>query len=171
MNKIILKIKDFDSGIKKTAILFIVWLLVLTMVGFIADVYYYEKSEVQKLSWRKIIIDNWCRWDSGFFYNIAKSGYHRKPGDSDYGFKHEVRTAFFPMYPFLVRQLGRQISDYYLAERIISIISIFLAMIFFYKLVRIDEDENTSLKTIMYILLFPAAFFFIAGYSEALYIL
>lgn len=155
-----------DKGLKKVIIFFLTWFFVLNIVGFVGRIYLAPDSD---LDLSKVFIDQWIRWDGGFFQDIAKTGYHEPP-NSAFGGKL-VRTAFFPLYPFLIRHLGNTFDDYQLAQRLISIVSIFLAVVFFYKLLRLDEDEDVSIKAITYFLLFPASFFFIAGYSEALFLL
>jgi Gpi18-like mannosyltransferase len=180
MTKMLNKIfSQIDSGMKKVLIFFLVWFFVLNVVGYIANVYeidnYGHDDETHGLTWHKVLIAEWLRWDSGFFHDIAGKGYHPEPGDGDYFFTSGVRTAFFPLYPAIIRYTGQVInadnSTLYTIQRLVSIISIFIAVIFFYKLVRLDEDENVGLRSVMYLLLYPSAFFFLAGYSESLFLM
>src|SRR3954467_15005723 len=42
------------------------------------------------------LINMWSRWDAGWYYSIAKSGYKFAPDQRS-------NTAFFPVYPMLIR--------------------------------------------------------------------
>lgn len=112
----------------------------------------------------------WNWWDGGFFHDIAASGYHEPPNSAFGGFP--VRTAFFPMFPFLIRIIS-SISrlDLSLVQLIIPFVAMGIAAIFIGLLVKKIADEKTALLTILAMLLFPFSYFFAAGYSEAVFLM
>jgi hypothetical protein len=69
-----------------------------------------------------------------------------------------------------MRILGKIIGDFYVAGLIISNISLIVACIFLYKLVRLDSDEKTALRSVKYLFLFPTAFIFSGVFSESLFL-
>src|SRR5207253_7773676 len=42
------------------------------------------------------LVNMWSRWDTGWYLEIAKSGYSYRPG-------YPSSVAFFPLYPLLIR--------------------------------------------------------------------
>ena len=106
-----------------------------------------------------ILINNWYRWDTGWYLKIASMGY--APGDNS--------TGFQPLYPFLIRVLNGFGINYLVAALIISRISCLAALLLLFKItVELYRSEETGRRTVLALLTFPAAFFLFAGYTEAL---
>lgn len=104
---------------------------------------------------------SWANFDGEHYTSIAKLGY-------GYG-----QNSFFPLYPLLIRTLG-SISvgfeaTYYLTGIFISWGSFAFGLVGFYKLLRQDFSMNFSRKSIIFLLLFPTAFYFAAVYTESLF--
>jgi Gpi18-like mannosyltransferase len=98
-------------------------------------------------------------------YIIVKYGYSLKANETS-------NVAFFPLYPALVKSLYYILPiDYFYLGQIISWLSLFGALVFFYKLLLLDYEEKFSLNTLLYLLLFPWAFFLAAVYTESLFLL
>lgn len=106
----------------------------------------------------------WHHWDTGHYMFIAQHGY-------DVAW----RTAFFPLYPLLERGLllFHIIHNPLIAGLIISDVAGFGMLVVLYQLVKEDFDEHgtgIALRTVLYLSLFPTAFFLAAGYNESLFI-
>lgn len=112
--------------------------------------------------------DSFARYDAGWYYNIASSGYMRGVGVPD-------KLAFFPLYPMLMRglatALGSGQEDFYFAGIVISWLAFAGAMVMLYKLARLDLDEGGARRAVIYAAVFPFAFFFGVVYSESLFFL
>jgi Mannosyltransferase (PIG-V) len=114
--------------------------------------------------------DAFARWDSGWFYGIARNGYAFVEGGRS-------NLAFFPAYPLSMRAVGRllggdQQSDYFIAGILLSWIAFVLAMVVLYRLAQIElGDEAAAVRAIVYAAAFPFAFFFGVVYSESLFLL
>jgi hypothetical protein len=107
-------------------------------------------------------IDVWGRWDSGWFLQIAKHGYI-DPGRS---------TAFFPLYPLLVKGLGWFLLGHYLlAGVIVSLVTSAAAFVLLWRLAGMLAGEDGARRTLLYLAVFPTTLFLIAVYSESLYLL
>jgi hypothetical protein len=107
-------------------------------------------------------IDVWGRWDSGWFIGIAQHGY-ADPGHS---------TAFFPLYPLLIRFVGFILLGHHLlAGVLISLGASAVAFVLLWKLVDELRGEATAGRTVMYLAIFPTTLFLFAVYSESLYLL
>lgn len=104
----------------------------------------------------------WQRFDSIWYTKIAMQGYVRGDG----------ATVFFPLYPVLMRLVGDIIfGDYLLAGIIISDLAYFFALVYLYKLVELELDSEVAARTLVYLSVFPTAFFFLGVYTESLFLL
>ncbi len=104
----------------------------------------------------------WAHWDGLWYLQIATAGYH--PGDGT--------TAFLPLYPWAVGLLGLLLGGRYLLAGVILSSLIFAGvLILLYRLVREQYAPDLAARTVLYLAIFPAAFFFWAIYSEGLFLL
>ena len=104
----------------------------------------------------------WQRFDAIHYLRIASSGY----SSTDL-------SAFFPLYPVLVRALGILLGrNYLLASLVISNIAAILAVLLLYLLV-IDEfdDQELAKRSITYLVFFPTGFFLLVPFTESLTLL
>ena len=105
------------------------------------------------------LLDVLGRWDAQHYLAIATVGYHGKD------------IAFFPLYPFLISQLGGMIGDHFIAGVVISNLAFFVALAYLYALTKLEFGEHeTAYHAIFYIAIFPTAIFFSAVYSESLFL-
>jgi hypothetical protein len=103
----------------------------------------------------------WERWDALWFLRIADTGYAAADGSA----------AFFPLYPILVRAVSTVIGGHPLAAAmIVSNASFFVALVLVYLLTLEEWDRTVARRTVLYISIFPTAFFFLAPYSESLFL-
>src|ERR1700675_2079986 len=69
--------------------------------------------------------DSFARYDSGWYFQIARFGYHYTPGGRD-------TIAFFPVYPMLMRHVGRLFgrspADLYIGGIFVSWVAFVIAM-------------------------------------------
>jgi Gpi18-like mannosyltransferase len=96
----------------------------------------------------------WANFDGEHYLAIAKEGYHL------------AEQAFFPLYPLLIKFIDGGVW----AGILISNISFLLALIGFYKLLKLDFSERVSRLAIILLLLFPTSFYFSAVYTESLFL-
>lgn len=113
--------------------------------------------------WNVIEVHN--RWDSYWYLEIARDGYSLR------GEKDQSNVVFFPLYPLLVRAAGSATGgDLVLAGWIVS--SLFLALAVC-MLVRLTQEFHPSIEPLrpaVFLLVYPAAFFLNAVYSESLFL-
>jgi hypothetical protein len=104
----------------------------------------------------------WERWDALWFLRIAVGGYE----DSD------LSAAFFPLYPVLIRGLSTVFGGHPLAAAlVISNLSFLGALVVLGELTREMFGTLMARRTVLYIALFPTAYFFLAPYTESLFLL
>lgn len=107
----------------------------------------------------------WKAWnsfphDTPHFIEIAQHGY-----------EHSWLAAYFPLYPFLIRITSVITGNNYLfAALLVSNVAGLVMLMVFYQLVKEDFDHERAVRTVLYFSIFPAAFFFMAGYTETTFI-
>lgn len=99
------------------------------------------------------------RWDSVWFLSIAQDGY----GDG-------TRTAFFPLYPLLVRVAGAPFGSGLIGGALLSTALLGVALVLLHRLVALDHDGVVARNAVLVTALFPMSFFFSAVYSESLFL-
>lgn len=114
-----------------------------------------------------LVLDGLVRHDSWWYANIATHGYTM--GDVETG--QQGNTAFFPLYPMLVRLVAIGAGNVYTAGILISNLALLAGLAFVYALARHEFDEDSAARTVLYISLAPAAVFFSAMYTESLFLL
>ena len=98
------------------------------------------------------------RWDSQHYAYIAEHGYDR------------VRTAFFPLYPLLVKGLSLVIGNVFVAGVVLSNVALLAALGYLYALTRTIHGDAAARRALLYLAGAPAAVFFSAMYTESLFI-
>lgn len=86
------------------------------------------------------------------------------------GFVSEYSQVFFPLYPYLIK-VFLIAENYVLTGLVLSSLFSLFGFYFLYKLLLIDFDQKTCIKTIILLISFPTAFYFGAIYTESLFLL
>jgi hypothetical protein len=103
----------------------------------------------------------WARWDGMWFAGIAEHGY-----------SWPWSEAFYPLYPFSMRQAAHVFDgNYVVAGVVVSLLCFLGAIILLYRLVALDFSRSVALWTTVFLAVFPTSFFFQAVYSESLFLL
>lgn len=103
----------------------------------------------------------WQRWDACWYLRIAQFGY--EPG--------EPGTAFFPLYPAIIRLLEPVFAgNLTLAALVVSGVAYVAAMTLLHAMVTTDFDRGTAERSMLYLSLFPTAFFLFAPFTESLFL-
>jgi Gpi18-like mannosyltransferase len=113
-------------------------------------------------------VNMWARWDAGWYLDVAKNGYRFLPGE-------QSNVAFFPLYPYVVRLVHSAIRlpgdlGWLLVGIIVSNIALLAALIYLYRLIRLDYDLATAARAVLYLCVFPTTLFLSAVYSESLFL-
>jgi len=107
------------------------------------------------------LLGGWQRFDTLRCPKMAPRGYSPQDGS----------TVYFLLYPLLIRAGGKTLLDNYrLAALIISNLAYIGLLFYLYRLTTFLLEEKTAPRTVVYLAIFPAAFF-LAGYTESLFLL
>jgi hypothetical protein len=108
------------------------------------------------------VTDVWTRWDSTWYLLIARHGYGAA----------KAAPAFYPLYPLLVRLLGRALGGHYaLAGILISLGAALGAITLLERLLAPRLGSEPARRAVLYLSVFPTAFFLQAVYNESLFLL
>jgi hypothetical protein len=109
----------------------------------------------------ELFLGVWQRFDTLWYLRIAAHGY--APDDGS--------TVYFPLYPLLIRFLGTLfLGNYLLAALVISNLA-FIGVVFcLYKLTERLFGGASARRSTLYLAIFPTGFFFLAGYTESLFL-
>jgi Mannosyltransferase (PIG-V) len=109
------------------------------------------------------VTDVWARWDSVWFLRIAEHGYDSASG---------AAAAFYPLYPGAVSVLGWALFGHYvLAGILVSLAAAFGAFLLLHRVAEERLGGDGARRAVLYLAVFPFAFFLQAVYSESLYLL
>jgi Mannosyltransferase (PIG-V) len=107
-------------------------------------------------------ITGWNKQDSLWFLQIASHGYNAGTASG----------AFYPGYPMLIRLVGYLTAGHLLiAAYLVSNGALLAALVVLYRLTEWEYDLGTARRTVLYLAIFPTAFFLFDTYSEALFLL
>ena len=156
--------KKNSQALKFVSLVFIIWQAALILIIFLGSKYfptswaylYTEKNVVLSPAWL------WSRanFDGMHYIGIARGGYGL------------YQQAFFPLYSKIVNLMAHLFGGRtLLAGWVVNLVCLYLGLFFFYKLLKLDFSERISKRVLVYLLLFPTAFFFSMIYTEALFFL
>src|SRR5581483_5998886 len=106
---------------------------------------------------------SWNHGDAPHYLHIARYGYHI-PSD----------TTFFPLFPLLISTfahlVGNEDWSYLFSGMLISNLTLLGTLFVLYQLAVESNGEEIAQRTLLYLCIFPTAFFFFTAYSEALFL-
>lgn len=159
MNFDILKAKEFQ----KIILIFLIIKIIIIATGFAAYNFIPEEYAKRQRITDSDLLNPWAQYDGNAYLDIAKNGYNSDflDGTSNYG--------WYPLYPVLIKLFS--FIGYDLAAFLISNVASFLAVAYLFLLFKTEHNETITKKAILYILLFPTAYFMTMMYTESLFLL
>jgi hypothetical protein len=109
----------------------------------------------------------WAHWDGAWYAQIVSDGY---------GAHAPASTAFFPLYPLLVRSFAElfggplSLGATSLWGVLVSLAFLPLALFFVYRVVEDGWGEGVARTTTLALAFFPTAFFLNSAYTESLFL-
>jgi Gpi18-like mannosyltransferase len=94
---------------------------------------------------------------------IAQNGYVNEGDPANF-------IVFFPFYPLLVRLITFDFAYINLSGLVIANISSIIAVIYLFKLAKLDYSDSVAEKAVLYLSVFPTAYFLSAVLTESLFL-
>ena len=108
-------------------------------------------------------LEMWTRWDARHFLEVAEFGYTDARTDPH-------ATAFFPLWPLLIRGLSATGITPALAGMLLATAASVVAVAYLYRLAEEELGHGAGRRASLYLLFFPTAVFLVAPYSESLFL-
>jgi Gpi18-like mannosyltransferase len=140
--------------------IFLLTRFVLLLLSYFGGVLFFVPNYwAGQLAFRDVLY-TWYHWDAIRFATIATRGYITP----EY-------AAFFPLYPALERSFSLLFHrDILESGMIVSNLALLGTLIVFYRFVEMEFDKDTAKRSVLYLCIFPTAFFFFAAYNESLFL-
>ncbi len=106
-------------------------------------------------------LNHWARWDGAWYSEIATQGYGTRAPES---------TAFFPLFPLLVKFGSSLVGGPAAWGVLISLLCTALALFFVYRIAENLYGIRAARASTLALAFFPTAFFLNAVYTEALFL-
>lgn len=114
----------------------------------------------QQSVFSRLFVAPWYRWDTARYLEIADFGY-------DFNL---INTVWPPLYPFLIKIFSFLIHPSTLAAILISNLFFVVGIFLTYLFTKEHFSEDTAKNTIFFMSIFPTSFYFLAGYSESIFL-
>jgi hypothetical protein len=160
---------------------FVVTRLVLLLVGWLAGYFPvspgYPLQDVVARGWHFTpirLLDIWGRWDSGWYLSLVRDGYMVQANHT----QQQSNLTFFPLYPMTVRFLLWPVPESWQSDGVVLLVGVALsnvcllgALLLLYLFAQaVTRDVGVAQRAILYLLLFPTAFFLSCFYTDAAFL-
>ena len=109
-----------------------------------------------------IIMNMFNQWDAPHYVSIAKNWYVNTGDPANF-------IVFFPLYPILIRLFAFDFNYINLSALIVSNVCSLIAFFYLYKLAKLEFNESVALKAVLFLSVFPVAYFLSVPYTEGLF--
>lgn len=108
------------------------------------------------------LLNSWNHWDAERFVHVAQ-----------YGYQNAFDTPFFPLLPLLISGIAFLCGNqgYLAIGMILSNLALLGSLFVLYQLATDALGEQVGRRAILYLCIFPTAFFFFTSYNESLFLL
>jgi hypothetical protein len=106
-----------------------------------------------------LLFSTFAQWDSGWFLRIA-----------DHGYDIPATSAFFPLYPLVVRAAGFLLGSTLVAAVLVSLVAAGVAAVLVWQIARAVAGEGVAGDSVVLLALYPSALVFTGAYSEGLFL-
>jgi hypothetical protein len=161
--------RDWLPALSYSVSVYLVVRLALFLLGAVTWALTSEKAAVTPAGPAQVLTNGWHNaftgWDkqdSLWYLQIAQHGYSA----------HNASGAFYPGYPVLIRLVGFLcLGHLLLAAFLVSNGALLAALVILYRLTEREYDEAMARRAVLYLCIFPTAFFLFDTYSESVFLL
>lgn len=151
---------DSRECVKVFAVTFAFRILIFLLVGLAACFILYPGSGPDAFLWI------WKRWDGLHYVNLAELGYSGYVEDGK-----NLFLVFFPLYPWLMRVVSLITGNTMAAGLLLSFMCYGAGCVFLYKLAAFELGRGGAVRTVLFLSVYPYAFFFGGIMTESLFLL
>ena len=160
---------DWKRALRYSALVYLGVRLGLFLVGLLSTALVPARDAVDVPGWPATqpseswhhVFTAWERHDALWFLRIAAFGYEQGDGSA----------AFFPLYPLVSRGLANLLgNNWLLGAYLVSNVALVIGLTVLYRLTALEFSDHTARRTVLYLAVFPTAFFLYAPYTESLFL-
>jgi hypothetical protein len=158
-----------DKYLKSNWFIFIVLIFIISRI-----IMYYQFGVANALILhdKATFASAMCKWDCKWYLTIIHDGYDHSVRTSPRVWRGLANWAFFPLYPNLVAFTTKVTGlGPVLAGILLNQLFIFIAAVFFYKLLRLNFNDLNSRFGVVLLVFSPFSVYFASLYTEALFIM
>jgi hypothetical protein len=150
-------IQEMTHPQKMAFLIVLVTKILILTIGYITT--YINNGPASPLS----VFENlFNRWDAPNYVDIAQNGYTNIGDQANF-------IVFFPLYPFLIQAITLDFTYGNISALIISNLSSLIAFLYLYKLAKLEFNEGVAVRTVLFLSVFPTAYFLSVPYTEGLF--
>lgn len=149
-----------DESVRVFLLALLFRLVIFVVVGLFTCLVLYPDSGPDAALW------NWKRWDALHYVNLAELGYSGYMEDGKHLF-----LVFFPLYPWLMRLVSALTGNTMAAGLLISFLCYAGGCVYLYKLTAWELGRRAARRAVLFLSVFPYAFFFGGIMTESLFLL
>jgi 4-amino-4-deoxy-L-arabinose transferase-like glycosyltransferase len=120
---------------------------------------YINQGDLEPLT---ILSTQFNRWDAPHYLDIARYWYVNEGDPANF-------IVFFPLYPILIRLATIDFNTINLSALIVANVSSMFAFLYLYKLAKLEFGDGIAVKAVLFMSIFPTAYFLSAPYTEGLF--
>jgi hypothetical protein len=160
---------DWLRALRYSALVYLGVRLGLFLVGLLSTALVPSRDPVDVPGWPATqpseswhhVFTAWERHDALWFLRISAFGYRTD----------DASAAFFPLYPVLSRGVANLLgNNWLLGAYIVSNVALVVGLTVLYRLTALEFSDRTARRTVLYLAVFPTAFFLYAPYTESLFL-
>jgi hypothetical protein len=151
------QIQKIPQSVKLAILVVLAAKILIFAVGFATT--YLNTGAHQPLA---IIMDMFNKWDAPHYVDIAKNWYVNTGDAANF-------IVFFPLYPILIRLFTVDFNYATLSALIISNVCSLIGFLYLYKLAKLEFNDGVAVKAVLFLSVFPTAYFLSAPYTEGLF--
>ncbi len=102
------------------------------------------------------------RWDAPHYLDIAQNWYVNTGDAANF-------IVFFPLYPILIRLITVNFDYINISALIVANVCSIIAFYYLYKLAKLEFNSGVAVKAVLFMSIFPTAYFLSAPYTEGLF--
>ena len=148
-----------DESLKIFLLALMFRLVIFVLVGLFTCLVLYPGSGPDAAVW------TWKRWDALHYVNLAELGYSGYIEDGKHLF-----LVFFPLYPWLMRLVSVVTGNTMVAGLLISFLTYAGGCVYLYRLAAWELGVDAARRTVLFLSVFPYAFFFGGIMTEGLFL-
>ncbi|MFN8770615.1 MAG: hypothetical protein ACK5Z5_03730 [Neisseriaceae bacterium] len=150
----------------------IYYCILIFVISRVILTYEFELAKNLFISKRADFFGAMCKWDCKWYLTIIHDGYDSHVRHYPKVWKGLANWAFFPLYPYIVKFISSIFaSNAVITGIILNQAFIFVAMLVFYKYLKLRFDEVNSRFGVILLAFSPFSVYFSSLYTESLFLL